>query len=149
VDILKVVVQRVNSACVKVNGKAVGKIKKGLLMLIGIAQTDTEKDIEFIADKCANLRIFQDENGKMNRTVLEEKGEILAISQFTLLGDTRKGRRPNFMAAASPEKGEKFYHYFIHCLKKYGIHVESGIFGAMMNVELINTGPVTLIVESK
>jgi D-tyrosyl-tRNA(Tyr) deacylase len=143
------VVQRVSSATVTVKGKIVGKIGKGLLLLVGIAHSDTEKEIEFVANKCVNLRIFQDENDKMNRSLLEEKGEILVISQFTLLGDTRKGRRPSFTEAAVPEKGEKFYDYFVKILQQYGVHVETGIFGAMMNVELVNTGPVTLIVNSK
>jgi D-tyrosyl-tRNA(Tyr) deacylase len=146
---LKVVVQRVSSASVTVNGKIVGKIGKGLLLLVGIAHSDTEKEIEFVANKCVNLRIFQDEKGKMNRSLLEEEGEILVISQFTLLGDTRKGRRPSFTEAAVPEKGEEFYNCFVKILQQYGIHVETGIFGAMMNVELVNTGPVTLIVNSK
>ena len=110
---------------------------------------DFGPDIEYVANKCINLRIFQDKDGKMNRSVLDEKGEILVISQFTLYGDTRKGRRPSFIQAAVSDKGEKYYNYFIDCLKQYKIHVENGVFGAMMDVELINNGPVTLIVESK
>ena len=144
-----VVVQRVHSASVTVNNQTVGKIGNGLLLLVGIATTDREEDIEFVANKCAQLRIFQDDQGKLNRSVLDVKGSILAISQFTLLGDTRKGRRPSFIAAADPEKGKRLYDYFIKCLRAQGLHVETGIFGAMMDVSLINAGPVTLIVESK
>jgi len=146
---VKVVVQRVKKASVSVNGQIVGQIGKGLMLLIGVAQQDTEADIEFVADKCVNLRIFEDEQGKMNRSLLEVGGEILAISQFTLLGDTRKGRRPSFIQAAEPQKGNEFYQKFIERLRSHGVKVETGIFGAMMDVELLNYGPVTLIVESK
>ena len=146
---MKVVVQRVKHASVKVDGKTVGQIGKGLMLLIGIADTDTEEDIEFVANKCLNLRIFEDAQGKMNRSLLEVGGEILAISQFTLLGDTRKGRRPSFVHAADPEKGKAYYDRFVERLRRSGVKTETGIFGAMMNVELLNYGPVTLIVESK
>ncbi|WP_456408977.1 D-aminoacyl-tRNA deacylase [Caldithrix abyssi] len=146
---MKVVVQRVKQASVKVDGKTVGQIGKGLLLLIGVDQKDDEEDIAFVADKCVNLRIFEDEQGKMNRSLLEVGGEILAISQFTLLGDTRKGRRPSFINAADPQKGNAFYQKFIERLREHGVKVETGIFGAMMDVELLNYGPVTLIVESK
>ncbi|MHB2149001.1 D-aminoacyl-tRNA deacylase [Calditrichota bacterium LG25] len=146
---MKVVVQRVKKASVKVEGKTVGQIGKGLLLLIGVDQKDDEEDIAFVADKCVNLRIFEDEQGKMNRSLLEVGGEILAISQFTLLGDTRKGRRPSFINAADPQKGDAFYQKFIERLRQHGVKVETGIFGAMMDVELLNYGPVTLIVESK
>lgn len=146
---MKVVLQRVDSASVHVAGETVGKIGKGLLLLIGVAETDTKKDIEFVADKCVNLRIFQDENGKMNKSLIDVGGAILAVSQFTLLGDTKKGRRPSFVQAASAAKGEEYYNYFIECVEQYDIPVETGVFGAMMEVELINSGPVTLIIESK
>ncbi len=146
---MKVVVQRVKHASVSVDGKVVGKIDKGLMLLIGVAESDREEDVEFVADKCVNLRIFEDEEGKMNRSLLETGGEILAISQFTLLGDTRKGRRPSFINAANPEKGNAFYEKFIERLRSHGIKVQTGIFGAMMDVELLNYGPVTIIVESK
>lgn len=146
---MKVVVQRVKKAGVTVDGRVVGKIGKGLLLLIGVAQQDTEEDIAFVADKCVNLRIFEDEQGKMNRSLLEVGGEILAISQFTLLGDTRKGRRPSFVQAADPQKGRDYYQKFIERLRSHGVKVETGIFGAMMDVELLNYGPVTLIVQSK
>jgi D-tyrosyl-tRNA(Tyr) deacylase len=134
---------------VRVDGKEVGKIGIGLVILIGIAKTDTEADIEFVANKCSELRIFQDDDGKMNRSVLDVGGEIMAISQFTLLGDTSKGRRPSFIKAANPEKAEKYYKIFNQILINKRIHIETGIFGAMMDVELTNAGPVTIIVDSK
>ncbi len=146
---MKVVAQRVRQASVEINQQLVGRIGQGLVLLIGVAETDTEIDVEFTANKCANLRIFQDEQGKMNRSVIEQKGEILAISQFTLLADTRRGRRPSFIGAANPEKGQELYTYFINCLRETGLHVETGVFGAMMDVHLINSGPVTVIVDSK
>ena len=146
---MRVVAQRVHSASVFVDGKEVGKIGNGLVLLIGVAENDAESDVEFVANKCAELRIFQDEKGKMNRSLLDIGGEILSVSQFTLLGDASKGRRPSFIKAANPEKAEKFYEIFNQILKNKGIHVETGIFGAMMDVNLTNAGPVTLIVDSK
>lgn len=146
---MKVVVQRVSGASVKVNNEIVGKIGAGLLLLIGIAENDSPEDIDFVADKCVNLRIFQDSDGKMNRSLLETGGEVLAVSQFTLLGDTRKGRRPSFITAADPDKGNEYYERFVEKVKEYGVRTETGVFGAMMDVELVNAGPVTLIVESK
>ncbi len=146
---MRVVVQRVSGARVKVNNEIVGKIGKGLLLLIGIAENDTPEDIDFVADKCVNLRIFEDDDGKMNRSLLETGGEILAVSQFTLLGDTKKGRRPSFIEAAGPEKGNDYYERFIKKIQKYGVKTETGVFGAMMDIELVNYGPVTLVVESK
>jgi D-tyrosyl-tRNA(Tyr) deacylase len=144
-----VVLQRVKSAAVSVDGKTVGAIDRGLLLLIGVAQNDTYNDAEYMADKCVHLRIFPDDQLKMNRSLIDVQGAVLAISQFTLLGDSRKGRRPSFVEAADPEKGNDLYHYFVNCLRKYAIAVETGIFGAMMDVSLTNDGPVTLIVESK
>jgi D-tyrosyl-tRNA(Tyr) deacylase len=146
---MKVVAQRVRQASVEINHQVVASIGPGLVLLIGVAEADTEMDAEFTANKCANLRIFQDEQGKMNRSVIEEKGEVLAISQFTLLADTRRGRRPSFIGAANPEKGQELYTYFINCLRETGLHVATGVFGAMMDVQLINAGPVTVIVDSK
>jgi D-tyrosyl-tRNA(Tyr) deacylase len=143
------VVQRVRSASVRVNNKIEGKIGHGLLLLIGVSGTDAKSDIDFVANKCAELRIFPDNEGKMNRSVLDVGGEILSISQFTLLGDTRKGRRPSFIKAAKPELAEDYYYYFNQILTQKGLHVETGVFGAMMDVELINAGPVTLIIDSK
>jgi len=146
---MKVVVQRVTKASVKVDNKIVGQIGKGILLLIGVAETDTIADIDFVADKCVNLRIFEDEDDKMNRSLLDVGGEVLAISQFTLLGNTKKGRRPSFIEAAHPEKGEDYYNKFIDRLKSHNVRVSCGIFGAMMDVELVNYGPVTIIVENK
>lgn len=144
-----IVVQRVLNASVSVDGRIVGEIGRGLLLLIGVAESDTPQDIDFLADKCVHLRIFEDEDGKMNRSLLDENGEILAISQFTLLGNTKKGRRPSFIEAANPGKGEEYYNQFIEKLRSYQVPVQCGIFGAMMDVSLVNYGPVTLILESK
>lgn len=146
---MKVILQRVQHASVTVDGRIVGKIGRGIMLLIGVAETDTISDVDFVADKCVNLRIFEDEDGKMNRSVLDEGGDILAISQFTLLGNTRKGRRPSFIEAANPEKGRALYERFIEQLKNSGLNVECGIFGAMMDVDLLNYGPVTIILESR
>jgi len=146
---VKVVVQRVSRASVSVDGQKIGQIEQGLVLLIGIAVNDTEEDVRFVAQKCVNLRIFEDDAGKMNRSLLETGTAVLAISQFTLLGDTRKGRRPSFIHAAPPKKSEPLYNLFVQELKRMNIPVECGMFGAMMDVELVNAGPVTLIVESK
>lgn len=125
-----------------------GQIEHGLLLLVGITHEDSEKDVEFVADKVAHLRIFEDEAGKMNHSVLDTGGQILSVSQFTLYGDCRKGRRPNFMSAARPEQAEPLYEMFNSKLREKGLQVETGRFGAMMDVRLLNDGPVTLIVES-
>ena len=146
---MKVVVQRVKSASVNVEGKLVAEIGRGLLLLVGIAGSDSEDDVQFVANKCVELRIFQDDNEKMNRSLLDVQGEILSISQFTLLGDTKKGRRPSFIDAAAPDKAKIFYDYFNQLLIARGIPVKTGVFGAMMDVALVNAGPVTIIVESK
>ena len=146
---MRAVVQRVKRGSVTVEGKIVGEIGKGLVVLLGVSENDEEKDATFVAEKIVNLRIFPDNEGKMNVSLLDAGGEILSISQFTLYGDCRKGRRPSFIEAARPEKGEKFYNIFNQNLKNFGVKVEEGIFGAMMDVEIINDGPVTLIVESK
>ncbi|MBO8163873.1 MAG: D-tyrosyl-tRNA(Tyr) deacylase [Brevibacillus sp.] len=145
---MRVVVQRARQASVEVNGETVGRIDHGLVLLVGITHDDTEQDVEFVADKVANLRIFEDEAGKMNHSVRETGGQILSVSQFTLYGDCRKGRRPNFMAAARPEQAEPLYELFNQKLRERGLVVATGCFGAMMQVHLINDGPVTLIVES-
>lgn len=145
---MRVVVQRSKEASVTIAEEVVGKIEHGLVLLVGITQSDTEKEVEFVADKVANLRIFEDEEGKMNHSVLETGGQILSISQFTLYGDCRKGRRPNFMAAARPEHAEPLYELFNQKLREKGLHVETGRFGEMMDVRLLNHGPVTLIVEA-
>lgn len=146
---MKVVVQRTRQASVSVEGKTVGEIKFGFMLLVGLTHEDTEDDVIFVADKIANLRVFEDSNEKMNLSLLDVGGEVLSISQFTLYGDCRKGRRPNFMSAAKPEYAKVLYESFNEKLRQKGIHVETGIFGAMMDVHLTNNGPVTLIVESK
>ena len=145
---MRVVVQRTREASVTVAGEVVGHIEHGLLLLVGITHEDSEKDVEFVADKVAHLRIFEDEAGKMNHSVLDTGGQILSVSQFTLYGDCRKGRRPNFMSAARPEQAEPLYELFNSKLREKGMQVETGRFGAMMDVRLLNDGPVTLIVES-
>ncbi|MBB3867563.1 D-tyrosyl-tRNA(Tyr) deacylase [Parageobacillus toebii NBRC 107807] len=146
---MRVVVQRAKHAKVTVNGEVVGSIDHGLVLLVGVTHSDTVEDAAFIADKIAHLRIFEDESGKMNLSVLDVGGEILSVSQFTLYGDCRKGRRPNFMEAAKPDRALPIYEAMNEALRQKGIRVETGKFGAMMEVELINDGPVTLIVESK
>lgn len=146
---MRVVVQRSKNAKVSVNGEITGQISKGLVLLVGVTHQDKEEDAAFLAEKIVNLRIFEDDAGKMNLSLLEVGGEILSVSQFTLYGDCRKGRRPNFMEAARPEQANQLYEVFNGLLREKGIKVETGIFGAMMDVELINDGPVTLIVESK
>ncbi|WP_461200250.1 D-aminoacyl-tRNA deacylase [Anoxybacillus sp. TBDG-1] len=146
---MRVVVQRAKDAKVTVAGEVVGEIDFGLVLLVGITHDDTKEDAAFVADKIAHLRIFEDEHGKMNLSLLDVGGSILSISQFTLYGDCRKGRRPNFMDAAKPEQAKHIYELFNEQLRQKGIRVETGVFGAMMDVELTNAGPVTLIVESK
>jgi len=145
---MRVVVQRCKKSQVTVEGKVTGQIDFGFVLLVGISHDDTEKDALYLADKIVNLRIFEDETGKMNHSLKDVKGAILSISQFTLYGDTRKGRRPNFMAAARPEHAEPLYQFFNQTLRDLGVEVQTGVFGAMMEVSLINDGPVTLIVES-
>ncbi|KIL53374.1 D-tyrosyl-tRNA(Tyr) deacylase [Jeotgalibacillus alimentarius] len=145
---MKVVVQRSKEARVTVEGQVEGEISSGLVLLVGISQNDHESDCEYVAEKIANLRIFEDSDGKMNHSVLDQGGEILSISQFTLYGDTKKGRRPNFMNAAKPDHAKPLYEKFNDLLKDKGLRVETGVFGAMMDVSLVNDGPVTLIVES-
>ena len=146
---MKALIQRVHRAKVTVDGEITGSINSGFLILVGIAESDSEKDLDYMAEKCVNLRVFNDDEGKMSRSLLDVKGEILAVSQFTLMADTRKGRRPSFVHAANPEKGKLFYEKFVEKLKAYGLKVECGIFGAMMDVELVNNGPVTIMLESK
>ncbi|KXH87350.1 D-aminoacyl-tRNA deacylase [Sporosarcina sp. HYO08] len=146
---MKVVLQRSGAASVKVDGEVTGSIEKGYVLLVGITHDDTEADADYIAKKIAGLRLWEDEEGKMNRSIFEAGGDILSISQFTLYGDTRKGRRPSFIEAARPEQAEPLWHYFNCQLKAEGLTVETGVFGAMMDVQLLNDGPVTIIVESK
>ncbi|MBM6619706.1 D-aminoacyl-tRNA deacylase [Bacillus suaedaesalsae] len=146
---MKVVVQRAREASVIVEGNVVGHINKGLMLLVGVTHTDTEEDVKYVAEKIANLRIFEDDEGKMNHSLLDIQGEILSVSQFTLYGDCKKGRRPNFMDAAKPDYAKTVYDEFNEELRRLGIHVETGMFGAMMDVKFVNEGPVTLIIESK
>ncbi|HOK43526.1 MAG TPA: D-aminoacyl-tRNA deacylase [Thermoclostridium caenicola] len=147
---MRAVVQRVSRAEVRVDQKTVGKIGKGILVLLGIGQDDGDQDLQWLADKVMNLRIFEDENDKMNLSVLDVGGQVLVVSQFTLYGDCRKGKRPSYSSAAAPQDAEKLYEAFVKFIEeKYGIKVETGIFQAMMEVELVNDGPVTLLLDSK
>ncbi len=144
---MKAVVQRVSSACVRVDGEVVGRIGRGLLVLLGVARGDTEDEVRWMADKLIGLRIFEDDAGKMNLDIQQVGGAMLVVSQFTLLGDCRKGRRPSYTDAAPPEEAERLYEQFVAAVGSRGIPVETGRFQAMMQVELVNEGPVTLIVE--
>src|SRR6056297_392365 len=145
---MKIVVQRVKRASVTVDGSVTGKINNGLLLLIGIHETDSKEEIDWCCRKISKLRIFEDDEGKMNRSVQDVEGGILAVSQFTLYGNTRKGTRPSFIEAAKPDVAEPLYDYMVERFKKITkLSVEEGKFGAMMDVELINDGPVTIIVE--
>lgn len=146
---MRIVVQRCKEASVSVEGQTVGAISKGLMLLVGVTHEDTEQDVKFAAEKVAGLRIFEDADGKMNLSVQETGGAILSVSQFTLYGDCRKGRRPNFMAAARPEQAEPLYGRFNELLRQQGLKVETGMFGAMMDIALVNDGPVTLIIETR
>jgi D-tyrosyl-tRNA(Tyr) deacylase len=143
------VVQRVTESKVHIDDQTIGEIGRGLLVLLGISKSDEEKDADYLADKVANLRILEDEDGKMNRSLVDSGGEMLVVSQFTLLGDCRKGRRPSFVEAAPPEKAERLYDYFVYQVKSKGISAATGQFQAKMAVSLVNDGPVTLILESK
>ena len=146
---MRAVVQRVSESSVTVGGEVVGNIGPGLLVLIGVTHEDTEKEADYLADKIINLRIFSDDAGKMNRSLRDTEGEMLVVSQFTLYGDCRKGRRPSFIQAAGPDKGNALYEYFVKKVRDNGVATATGRFGAMMDVSLVNDGPVTLIVESK
>lgn len=146
---MRAVVQRVTYSKVTVDGEVIGEIQKGLNVLLGIGQEDTDKDIEYLADKIVNLRIFEDSNEKMNLSLLDVKGELIVVSQFTLYGDCRKGKRPSYDKAARPEVAESMYNRFLDYLKKYDIKVQTGKFQAMMMVDIQNDGPVTLLIDSK
>lgn len=145
---MRAVVQRVKSASVRVEGKLVSEIGAGTLIFLGVAHEDTATEIEYIANKVANLRIFEDEEGKMNRSLLEMGGAALVVSQFTLYGDCRKGRRPSFIKAARPELANALYEQFITALEQQNIPTQGGTFQAMMDVELVNDGPVTILLDS-
>ena len=144
---MRCVIQRVQMASVKVEGEQVGCIASGLLVFIGVGKEDTQTDLSWMVKKIVELRIFEDVDGKMNHSVMEKKGEILLVSQFTLYGDCRKGKRPSFTEAAAPELAEDYYKQAIEQFREQGIKVETGIFGADMQVELVNDGPVTIILE--
>ena len=145
---MRAVVQRVARAKVTVDGKVTGEISLGLLVLLGVAQMDTEQDADYLADKIGGLRIFEDAGGKMNLAVVEAGGAVLAVSQFTLYGDVRRGKRPSFDAAARPELAKKLYDYFCVRIRALGLRCEEGVFQAMMDVELLNAGPVTILLDS-
>ncbi|MGI6084611.1 MAG: D-aminoacyl-tRNA deacylase [Acetivibrionales bacterium] len=147
---MRAVVQRVKQAKVSVDERVTGKIEKGILVLLGVGEDDEIKDLEYMADKIINLRIFEDNDDKMNLSVLNTGGEVLVVSQFTLYGDCRKGNRPSYSKAAKPEMAQEYYDRFIqYIINKYRIKVESGVFQASMDVEYINDGPVTLMLDSK
>jgi D-tyrosyl-tRNA(Tyr) deacylase len=145
---MRAVVQRVSRARVTVREEVTGKIDRGLLVLIGIGAADTEADADYLADKISGLRIFEDEHGKMNLSLSEIAGSVLAVSQFTLYGDVRRGRRPSFDAAAAPEKARMLYEYFVERIRAAGLRCETGRFQEMMRVELVNDGPVTILLDS-
>ena len=146
---MRAVVQRVKQAAVRVKGGVVGSIGPGLLVLVGIGKTDSDTDLQNLAEKIVNLRVFEDEHGKMNRSLLERGGQVLCVSQFTLYGDCRKGRRPSYDQAAGPDTAQRLYDDFVKALRSFGIVVATGQFQAMMEVELVNDGPVTLLLDSE
>jgi D-tyrosyl-tRNA(Tyr) deacylase len=146
---VRAVIQRVNQASVVVAAQTVGAIGQGLMVLLGVAQKDTSKDATYLAEKTASLRIFEDDNGKMNRSIEDIDGSILVVSQFTLLGDCRKGRRPGFTDAAPPELADTLYQDYVDALRSKGITVATGVFRADMQVALINDGPVTMMLDSR
>ena len=146
---MRAVVQRVTQSAVTVNGEKIGAIGPGVMVLLAVAANDSETQADWLVAKIVNLRIFEDENGKMNRSLFDVGGSMLVVSQFTLLGDCRKGRRPSFVEAAAPDKAQALYAYFVDQARQRGIQTATGRFGAMMQVSLVNDGPVTLIVESR
>jgi len=146
---MRAVIQRVSRASVAVDDKVAGQIGQGLLVLLGVSRTDTEAAADYLADKITGLRIFEDAAGKMNLSVTEVNGGVLLVSQFTLYGDVRRGKRPSFDAAAPPEQARKLYEYMIERLRTLGIPCQTGVFQAMMQVELVNDGPVTILLDSE
>ena len=145
---MKAIIQRVSNARVIVKERKIAQIDKGMLVLLGVKREDTQQEAEFLAKKTVNLRIFNDRDGKINLSLPDTKGEVLVVSQFTLYGNCKKGRRPSFIEAASPEKADLLYQYYVECLRGEGISVQTGQFQAMMQVELTNDGPVTIILDS-
>jgi D-tyrosyl-tRNA(Tyr) deacylase len=146
---MRAVVQRVTDARVEVAGKIVGEIGAGLLVLLGVARDDTGHHADYLAEKIVNLRLFDDDDGKMNRSLLETGGAMLVVSQFTLYGDARRGRRPSYSDAAEPEKANELYEYFVERVRSFEVKVETGVFQAMMKVSLTNDGPVTILLDSR
>ncbi|MGE0174398.1 MAG: D-aminoacyl-tRNA deacylase [Oligoflexales bacterium] len=147
---MRIVLQRVAQASVTVDANVVGQIERGLLILLGVAESDTESDVDYMVEKAVNLRIFSDQDGKFNLSLLDTKGEMLVVSQFTLLADTRKGRRPNFIQAAKEPQAIKLYEDFVAKVRKAGVaKVATGSFGAHMDVNLLNDGPVTIVLDSQ
>lgn len=145
---MRAVIQRVSQAKVSVDGATTGEIGKGILILLGVSRDDSEKEADYLLEKTLNLRIFEDDAGKMNLSLLDIKGELLVVSQFTLYGDARKGRRPSFIEAAAPDEANRLYEYFVAQARKHLSKVETGRFQAMMDVELVNDGPVTILLDS-
>jgi D-aminoacyl-tRNA deacylase len=148
-DRMRAVVQRVKEAQVAVDGEVVGRIGRGLLVLLGVARDDVPADAESMVEKVANLRVFGDDEGQMNRSVLEVAGEVLVVSQFTLLGDARRGRRPSYIEAAPPDQASRLYESFLAGTRRLGLRVEAGVFRASMDVALVNEGPVTILLDSR
>ena len=146
---MRAVVQRVSRARVSVNGEITGEIGLGLLVLLGVGAGDTRAEVDYLAEKTIGLRIFEDAGGKMNLSVAEVGGALLVVSQFTLYGDTRGGRRPSYIQAASPEDANRLYEEFVRCLRSFGVPVQTGVFQAHMEVELVNDGPVTILLDSE
>ncbi|MBU5593565.1 D-tyrosyl-tRNA(Tyr) deacylase [Amphibacillus sp. MSJ-3] len=145
---MRAIIQRVSKASVSVSNQTIGQINQGLVVLLGVTHNDSEEDADYLAKKICQLRIFEDDKGKMNLSLLDIGGAILSISQFTLYSDTRKGRRPNFMNAAKPDQANELYQYFNTQLHSFDVKVETGEFGALMDVSLVNNGPVTIILDS-
>jgi D-tyrosyl-tRNA(Tyr) deacylase len=146
---LRAVIQRVTRARVTVDSRAAGEIQTGMLILLAVGRDDTSESALYLAEKIANLRIFADDGGKMNRSLVEVGGSALIVSQFTLYGDTRGGRRPSYIQAAPPEDANRLYEEFVRCLRSFGVRVETGVFQAHMQVELVNDGPVTILLDSE
>jgi len=146
---MKIVLQRVKKAAVEVQGEIKGEIERGICLLVGIEKGDSEDDAQYLAKKVVELRIFPDKEGKMNLSLSETRGGVLAVSQFTLAGSTKKGRRPSFDRAELPERAEELFRYFVDLIRQRGIKIETGVFGALMDVHLVNDGPVTFILEKK
>lgn len=145
---MRAVIQRVAKAKVTVDGRITGQVERGLLVMLGVAHNDTTADADYLADKITGLRVFEDDQEKMNLSVIDVGGAVLAVSQFTLYGDVRRGKRPSFDSAARPELAKKLYQYFVEKIRSTGLRCETGVFQAMMDVELVNSGPVTIMIDS-